>query len=451
MTNTLLVDKYNAPVPRYTSYPTVPNWKSVSNTDRWMSVFSERFHGENSRDGISVYIHLPFCESLCTYCGCNKKITTNHSVEAVYTAALEKEWKLYRSMMHEAPVIRELHLGGGTPTFFAPEMLKQIVSTILNGSVLHPEYTFSIEGHPNNTTMTHLEVLARLGFRRVSYGVQDNDPDVQRIINRIQPLQNVENATRNARTAGFTSVNFDLIYGLPLQSPESITRTMNDVLPLRPDRIAFYSYAHVPWTSRAQRLFDESHLPDAATKLEIYEAGRKLLLQAGYREVGMDHFALPGDELFTSLEKGQLHRNFMGYTTQHTELILGLGVSAISDTGNAFAQNHKTLHDYYAAIERGECAVTRGYFLDDTDIAIRRYITEISCNGFTGFDERDLCMLREKCFEKLQDLAGDGLIEWDESGLRVTDTGRRFTRNICSAFDLYLKPSESPGVFSKAI
>jgi oxygen-independent coproporphyrinogen-3 oxidase len=175
------------------------------------------------------------------------------------------------------------------------------------------------------------------------------------------------------------------------------------------------------------------------------------LLQAGYREVGMDHFALPGDELFTSLEKGQLHRNFMGYTTQHTELILGLGVSAISDTGNAFAQNHKTLHDYYAAIERGECAVTRGYFLDDTDIAIRRYITEISCNGFTGFDERDLCMLREKCFEKLQDLAADGLIEWDESGLRVTDTGRRFTRNICSAFDLYLKPSESPGVFSKAI
>jgi oxygen-independent coproporphyrinogen-3 oxidase len=248
--------------------------------------------------------------------------------------------------MKQTPVIRELHLGGGTPTFFSPRNLKRLLDIILKGSILHPQKEFSIEGHPNNTTLEHLKTLCSLGFRRISYGVQDNDPEVQRIINRIQPLENVKQATENARAVGFTSVNFDLIYGLPKQTLESIERTINEVIALRPDRIAFYSYAHVPWTSKAQRLFDEADLPSAEEKIQLYLIGKELLMEHGYEDIGMDHFALPHDDLYKAWKNGRLHRNFMGYTTQNTGLLLGLGVSSISDAGTAFAQNEKTLHNY---------------------------------------------------------------------------------------------------------
>ena len=265
--NSLLVRKYNHPVPRYTSYPTIPYWDEEVNKDQWQNNFTTRFSEENHVDGISIYIHLPFCESLCTYCGCNKKITTNHNVEEEYLNVLEKEWNLYRRLMKQTPVIRELHLGGGTPTFFSPKNLGRLLSLILKSSIIHPRHEFSIEGHPNNTTTEHISVLYSLGFRRISYGVQDNDPLVQKVINRIQPFENVKRATENARAAGFTSVNFDLIYGLPLQTLESIERTINQVIGLKPDRIAFYSYAHVPWVSKSQRLFDETDLPGAEEKI----------------------------------------------------------------------------------------------------------------------------------------------------------------------------------------
>ena len=237
--NTLLVRKYNLPVPRYTSYPTVPYWNESLDRERWEENFRIKFGEENHVNGISLYIHLPFCESLCTYCGCNKKITTNHKVEDDYLLAIEKEWNLYRKLMKQTPVIRELHLGGGTPTFFSPRNLQRLIQMILKNSIVHPKHEFSIEGHPNNTTMEHLKMLYNQGFRRISYGVQDNDPEVQRVINRIQPFVNVQNATEMARSVGFTSVNFDLIYGLPLQTAESIERTINQVVTLRPDRIAF--------------------------------------------------------------------------------------------------------------------------------------------------------------------------------------------------------------------
>src|SRR5687768_4018477 len=221
-----LVKKYNRPVPRYTSYPTVPFWNNGMTSEKWKNLFISRFHEQNHTHGISLYIHLPFCESLCTYCGCNKKITTNHSVESVYLDALEKEWRLYRSLMSETPLLRELHLGGGTPTFFSPNNLDRMMKFITDRSVLHPRHDFSIEGHPNNTTRKHLETLYNWGFRRISYGVQDHDPEVQRIINRIQPIENVKRSTEDARAVGFKSVNFDLIYGLPKQSLESIEKTI---------------------------------------------------------------------------------------------------------------------------------------------------------------------------------------------------------------------------------
>ena len=288
-----LVIKYNRPVPRYTSYPTVPFWNNSMTPGRWKDLFISRFHEQNHTNGISIYIHLPFCESLCTYCGCNKKITTNHSVEEQYLLAIEKEWKLYKKLMRQTPVIRELHLGGGTPTFFSPLNLQRLVQTILKDSIVHPQHEFSVEGHPNNTTPKQLKVLNSLGFKRISYGVQDNDPEVQRVINRIQPFEKVEEAIENARAAGFTSVNFDLIYGLPLQTQKSIERTINQVISLQPDRVAFYSYAHVPWTSKAQRLFDETDLPDPEEKIQLYLKGKQLLLENGYFDVGMDHFSLP--------------------------------------------------------------------------------------------------------------------------------------------------------------
>jgi len=448
-----LLSKYNIPVPRYTSYPTVPFWNEGIDVERWKQIFREQFLKNNLQNGTSLYIHLPFCESLCTYCGCNKKITTNHSVEEEYIEAVIKEWKLYRQLMGEPPILREIHLGGGTPTFFSPYNLELLINSIVNRAVVHPDREFSIEGHPNNTTKDHLRALYSLGFRRISYGVQDNDPIVQRIINRIQPLENVRRATDEAREVGFKSINFDLIYGLPKQTLTSIEKTIQQTIELKPDRIAFYSYAHVPWTSRGQRLFDEHDLPSAQEKLELYLKGKELLTAAGYVDIGMDHFALPGDDLYKAWIDGTLHRNFMGYTKQRTSFLLGVGVSSISDVGVAFAQNKKTLHEYYESIEKNELPVFRGYFLNEEDIAFRKYILNIVCKGLTKIDPVDLPVLRELCFPELQNLEKDGLIEWNEKELTVTGTGRHFLRNIASAFDLHSQRNKQEGktLFSKAI
>lgn len=449
-----LLQKYNVPVPRYTSYPTVPFWKDIIDRQQWKKVFAEQFALHNSRDGVSLYLHLPFCESLCTYCGCNKKITTNHGVEKEYMAAIEKEWRLYLDVMNEAPVIRELHLGGGTPTFFSPGHLIQLLENIFTRSKIHPSHEFSFEGHPNNTTPEHLRALYDLGFRRVSYGVQDNDPEVQRIINRIQPIENVKRATDAAREVGYHSVNFDLIYGLPLQTEESLRRTILQCIEMKPDRIAFYSYAHVPWTSRGQRLFDENDLPTTETKMKLYQLGKELFAAHGYVDVGMDHFALPTDDLFIAKQKERLHRNFMGYTTQQTKLLIGLGVSSISDAGVAYAQNEKTIHDYYAALQQNELPVKRGFFLSDEDIAFKKYILDISCKGKTTFKKEDLPQLNQYVFSELNKLEEDKLVEWHERGAQVTALGNHFIRNICRAFDLHLlqtqKENTAPA-FSKAV
>jgi len=451
--NSILVRKYNQPVPRYTSYPTVPFWKDEIDVEAWKQIFKNKFEEQNHTNGISLYMHLPFCESLCTYCGCNKKITTNHKVEDEYLLAIEKEWVIYRRLMKQTPVIRELHIGGGTPTFFSPKNLQRLLNFVLKSSIIHPKHEFSIEGHPNNTSREHLKMLYNLGFRRISYGVQDNDPEVQRIINRIQPFENVRRATETAREIGFTSVNFDLIYGLPLQTPASIERTINQTIELKPDRIAFYSYAHVPWTSKGQRLFDETHLPSAEEKIALYLKGKELLLKNDYVDIGMDHFALPQDDLYKAWKEGKLHRNFMGYTTTSTKFLLGLGVSSISDTGNVFAQNEKSLRDYYSMVGENKPAIKKGYFLSEEDEAFRKYILDIICKGEVVFSEKHLPLLEQYSFSILDELEEDGLIVWDKYGLNVTNQGHNFLRNICSAFDLYLRRNSTDGkkIFSKAI
>ena len=449
-----LLKKYDVPVPRYTSYPTVPFWDDGIDIDQWIQTFREQFSQHNHRDGISVYIHLPFCESLCTYCGCNKKITTNHSVEQEYLDAIIKEWKLYRQLMGQPPIIRELHLGGGTPTFFSPRNLRVLVDAIIKRSIVHPHHEFSVEGHPNNTTQKHLETLYNLGFRRISLGVQDNDPAVQQIINRIQPFENVQQVTRQARQEGFKSVNFDLIYGLPLQTTSSIERTILQCVTLHPDRVAFYSYAHVPWASKGQRLFDETDLPTAALKMQLYLLGKQLFAANGYFDIGMDHFALPSDDLYEAWREDRLHRNFMGYTTHRSGMLLGLGVSSISDTGVGFAQNEKTLHNYYQRINNEQLALTKGYFMTEEDIAFREYILNISCMGFTALSPRHLPTLCKYTFPELEKLANDKLVEWNEHEVRTTSLGRNFIRNICRAFDLHLLRCEKESqtrLFSKAI
>lgn len=433
-----LLKKYNVPVPRYTSYPTVPFWNEGIDASKWIRLFQQEFQKNNPVDGISLYIHLPFCESLCTYCGCNKKITTNHGVETTYLKSIIKEWEMYVAEMPEKPVIRELHLGGGTPTFFSPGNLRKLLNGIFTHATIHPQREFSVEGHPNNTTQKHLQTLFDLGFRRISYGVQDHDPKVQHIINRIQPFENVKRAVENARNVGYESVNFDLIYGLPLQTEESIRKTILQSISLSPDRVAFYSYAHVPWSSRGQRLFDENDLPSADTKMRLYLSGKNLFTGNGYTDIGMDHFSLPTDSLYQAWKEGTLHRNFMGYTTQKTNMIIGLGVSSISDVGIGFAQNHKTLHHYYELVSKGEFPLLKGYFLDEQDYAFRQYILNISCEGKAAFHKDHQALLHQYSFPELRHLAADGLVEFDEAGLVVTTLGRNFIRNICKAFDLHL-------------
>ena len=311
-----LLFKYNIPGPRYTSYPTVPYWqKTPPSIDKWKELVQDAFTVSNQKEGISLYVHLPFCESLCTYCGCNTRITINHAVENKYIQAVLKEWKMYCALLgEEKPLIRELHLGGGTPTFFSPGNLVKLVKGLLENAQVHTDARFGFEAHPGNTTDEHLEALYSVGFRRISIGVQDFNPVVLAMINRHQTFEQVKHLTLKAREIGYTSVNYDIVYGLPQQKNCSMMQTMLRVIQLKPDRIAFYSYAHVPWIKPGQRSYTEKDLPDADHKIAIYETGRNALELAGYEDIGMDHFALRSDELYKAATQERLHRNFMGYT-----------------------------------------------------------------------------------------------------------------------------------------
>ncbi|MBC3759404.1 oxygen-independent coproporphyrinogen III oxidase [Hyunsoonleella sp. SJ7] len=437
-----LVNKYNIAGPRYTSYPTVPYWNNETfSTEKWKSTLVQSFNESNAKEGISIYIHLPFCESLCTFCGCNKRITKQHSVESPYIKALLKEWRLYLDLFDEKPVIKELHLGGGTPTFFSPEHLKYLILKILKTSELAVGHEFSFEGHPNNTTEAHLQALYDVGFRRVSYGVQDYNETVQKAIHRIQPFENVKRATEMARKIGYTSVGHDIIFGLPFQTLEHVTETILKTKELLPDRLAFYSYAHVPWIKgNGQRGFKDSDLPSAELKRQQYETGKQLLAEVGYEEIGMDHFALTTDTLHQSMENGNLHRNFMGYTASKTQAMIGLGVSSISDSWYGFAQNVKDIESYYSLLKDDSIPVFRGHILNNEDLIIRRHILNLMCQFETNwtkshlyFDELPDVLIRLKEMEK------DGLLVIDSNSIQVTEKGRPFVRNVCMAFDMLLQ------------
>jgi oxygen-independent coproporphyrinogen III oxidase len=450
-----LIKKYDVPGPRYTSYPTVPFWKNDPlNETEWIASLHKNYNFFSSNE-ISLYIHLPFCESLCTFCGCHKRITKNHSVEVPYVDTLIAEWQLYLSKLSYTPVIKELHLGGGTPTFFSPGELVRLVRALFDSESVDPnEVELSFEAHPKNTSSEHLIELYKFGFRRLSLGVQDYNPEVQKAINRIQPFEQVETVHNTARETGYTSVSHDLVFGLPKQQLKDMLFTVKRTLELMPDRISLYSYAHVPWVKgTGQRGYDENDLPKSDAKRELYERSKELLLKAGYIEVGMDHFALPHDDLAIAFNERKLHRNFMGYTTKSTHTMIGLGMSAISDSWFGFAQNDKSVEGYTERVNNGELPIFRGHILSDLDVEIRTYILDLMCHFETTFDSSsEHKEIHDRIKAGLSQMIKDELVVLTNNTVKITKQGIPFVRNCCMVFDQNLNP-ETPTerMFSRTI
>ena len=435
-----LIQKYNIPGPRYTSYPTVPFWdKEGIALDDWQQSTIKAFKESNDSEGISLYIHLPFCESLCTFCACHKRITKRHSVEEPYMDTVLKEWDLYCNILEERPNIREIHLGGGTPTFFSSENLRKLINGIFKRAEKHEDFEFSYEGHPNHTTKEQLQTLYDLGARRNSFGIQDYDPVVQKAIHRVQSFEQVKRVNDWSREIGYESISHDLIFGLPFQTEESIRNTIKNTIELKPDRIAYYSYAHVPWIKGVgQRGFDENDLPKDDEKRYLYELGKQLFFDNGYVEIGMDHFALKSDSLYKSMEAKKLHRNFMGYTAGKTELMIGLGMSSISDSWYGFAQNEKSVEEYTERVNEGIIPIFRGHLLSETDLIIRKHILNLMCNLETEWKEGLTSEVKNDIIDRLQEIIEDGLVVVTDTKVTVKEEGRMFVRNICMAFDLRL-------------
>jgi len=436
-----LIQKYNIPGPRYTSYPTVPFWnKEGISIQDWTSSFQKSFIQSNEKEGISLYIHLPFCESLCTFCACHKIITKKHEKEEDYIQTLLKEWALYVKLFPQKAIIKELHLGGGTPTFFSSKNLKLLIDGILELSCKHENHEFSFEGHPGNTTKEQLQTLFDLGFSRVSFGVQDYNEKVQKAIHRNQSFKEVEQVTLWAREIGYKSISHDLIFGLPFQTKENVIHTINKTKELQPDRISFYSYAHVPWIKGlGQRGYDEKDLPKDEIKRELYEIGKELFAQMGYCEIGMDHFSLKSDSLYKATQENTLHRNFMGYTANKTLLMVGLGMSSISDSWYGFAQNAKSIKEYTALVNDGILPIFKGHLLSEEDLCIRQHILNIMCRFKTTWNNEETYIKSlAESLALLEEMQNDGLVDIKEDGLSIPSNARPFIRNICMAFDKHL-------------
>lgn len=444
-----LFAKYDVPAPRYTSYPTVPFWSDMPTTEQWLTELSKAFEDDSTT--WSLYFHLPFCESLCTFCACNTVITRNHQRETSYKELLLTEWNLYRERipkLRERPLLG-VHLGGGTPTFFEPENLRGILQPILSETRTDPDrFEASVEVHPGHTTREHLITLRDLGFTRISIGVQDFDPEVQRIVNRNQPYEVTRACTDMARELGYTSVNYDLIYGLPKQTIERFSESVDKTIDLRPDRIALYSFALVPWIKPAQRSYTDDDIPRAGEKRALYEMARHKLQAAGYIEIGMDHFALAHDGMAQAQAHGTLHRNFQGYTETRTTVLLGLGVSAISETPTCFHQNEKAFPVYERRVRQNELPTFRGHLLSQEDRELREQILEF----MTRF-EVDLRGEQPRDAEQfLSSLISDGLVEVHDDRLTLTDRGRPFLRNACMFFDYRLRRQQpQTRIFSQAL
>jgi oxygen-independent coproporphyrinogen-3 oxidase len=442
LTRADLFAKYDVPVPRYTSYPTVPQWHRTPSIEEWPASVTRALDAPDR--SIAVYVHIPFCESLCTFCGCNTVITRDHGREGAYVDLVLAELDLYlRAVpsLSSAPV-RQLHLGGGTPTFLSAAALGNLVDGLLERLPSKGDaFEGSVEVDPRVTDVTHLEALAARGFRRLSLGVQDLDPNVQRLVNRAQPLSLTAALCRAARLLGYVSINLDLIYGLPGQTEATMARLVEAVLALSPDRLAVYSFARVPWIKPAQRRFRDDQVPEGAAKRALYEAVREPLLADGYIEIGLDHFARPDDALATAAETRRLHRNFMGYTDVHTSTLLGLGVSGISETPDCYHQNEKVLTLYERRVRAREIPTLRGHVLSPEDRRRRGKIAELMTTFGVKLDPVE----RECAPRALEALLEDGLVRLDGETLTVAAEGRPFLRNTAAFFDEYLGREQVTG------
>jgi oxygen-independent coproporphyrinogen-3 oxidase len=451
MTATDLLAKYDIPGPRYTSYPTVPYWEKSPTQEEWFQhVEGAIARSKAAGQGGALYVHIPFCRSLCHYCGCNTFISRDTSVSEPYIETLLAEWQLYVKRLGKVR-IDEVHFGGGTPTYFSPEQLDHLLEGLFDFCEIPADAELGIEADPRVTTRAQLEVLAKHGFKRLSLGIQDFDEAVQHAVNRHQTVEQVREVTENARALGFTSINYDLIYGLPKQTPQSVKNTVNSVRALRPDRIAFYGYAHVPWMKTFQRKFKDSDVPAGAEKRELYECGRGLLLDSEYKEIGLDHFALESDGLWKAYAEGRMHRNFMGYTDRSTMPLFALGCSAIGDTWTAFAQNAKTVPEYQALVAKGQLPIVKGHLLDAEDLVLRRHILDVMTRFETSWEGTPTPYFAEVA-GKLGELARDGLVEVKGSSIKVTTAGQPFVRNVCMALDARLaRQAPDRPLFSKTI
>lgn len=445
-----LLKKYDVPAPRYTSYPTVPYWSDSPTSEEWTQSLKRTSLAPSTT--WSMYLHIPFCETLCTFCGCNTTITRNHDREAPYVNVLLKEFETYAQKVPELmkKPLRQIHLGGGTPTFLSPGELKRLLAGIASRTVRDENhFEGSVEVDPRRTTREHLQALLEMGFNRVSMGVQDFDPEVQRLVHRVQPFEITRDLTQSARDMGYTSVNFDLIYGLPKQSLETMEKTIRQTIELKPDRIALYSFALVPWIKPAQRLFKDEDLPVGAEKRALYELSYDMLLKAGYVEIGMDHFALPTDALAVAQRQRTLHRNFMGYTDVRTDILLGLGVSSISETPDCFHQNEKVQPVYERVVNEGRIPTLRGHKLNGSDRQHREQILRFMTTG-----EVELANAEQESDIRrfLHSLLEDHLIEIGNQRLRITENGKPFLRNACMALDERLRKQKPDArVFSQSL
>ncbi|TFY96785.1 oxygen-independent coproporphyrinogen III oxidase [Ramlibacter rhizophilus] len=451
------LQRFDIQGPRYTSYPTADRFVEAFGADDYAQALRQRCEGQASVLPLSLYVHLPFCDSVCYYCACNKIITRHHERAAQYLHYLAREIDLHVAQLGAGQSVSQLHLGGGTPTFLSDDELGQLMAMLRRSFNLVAGGEYSIEVDPRTVDAQRLQATARLGFNRISFGVQDFDPEVQKAVHRVQPAEQVFALVDEARRIGFESINVDLIYGLPRQTRDSFARTLAQVGQLRPDRIALYAYAHLPDRFKPQRRIVSAELPDAASKLGMLASALAAFEGEGYVYVGMDHFALPEDPLAVAKRQGRLHRNFQGYSTQPDCDLIGLGVSSIGRVGATYSQNAKTLEEWCDLIDQGHLPVTRGLALTRDDLARRAVIMALMCQGQVLFESVELAWMLDfrnyfaAELERLAELQAQGLVAVDDNGIQVTPEGWYFVRAVAMVFDRYLQSDRQRAQFSRII
>lgn len=449
-----LLTKYDKPGPRYTSYPTAPVWRDDFTADDYTGRL--RIAAKKVDEPMSLYVHIPYCNAMCFFCGCSTVITQRHEKEEPYVDRVLTEARMAHEAMGNSRSVAQHHWGGGTPTFLSPPMIEKLFRGLCELYPLTEDAEVSIEVDPRVTTRAQMEMLAKLGFNRISMGVQDFNEKVQTTINRVQTYEQTEAIVTSSRELGFVSANLDLVYGLPFQTPDSFARTLDRFHELEPDRIACYSYAHVPWLKKHQRVIPEDALPMGGDKLALYLQALDSFLGRGYAAIGMDHFAKVDDELSLAVGNGTLHRNFMGYSTHPAEDMLSFGMSSISEMDGTFAQNFKHLKEWEEAVDANRLPVDRGLRRSDDDERRRRIILDLMCHFRLEFDTHDGAQEFGDRYATemsgLEPFVEDELVVIDDGGISVTETGRLFVRNICMTFDAYLKHDEKTGPrFSRTV